>query len=169
MKPAVEDISVKYPALEKNALPPDVYICISKIYLVEKKSSSNIERGYFGSISSGWDFQFFSAHFFSKSRTDTRVGAFDRYTLPTYWKIIKKSCNFLKKVFRYTEVGIFQNSRPSKIANLRNFWGQKFEKTFFREWSNMILQTYYEGQIYVLFRVFQACLEVTYHQRTNAR
>ena len=82
---------------------------------------SKYERGYFRSISSGRDFQFFSAHFFSESRTDTRVGAFDRYTLPKDGKIIEKSCNIFKKNFRCTEVDIFQNSGPSKISNFRNF------------------------------------------------
>ena len=68
-----------------------IFVCIfAKPFYFQKI----YERGYFRSISSGRDFQFFSAHFFSKSRTDTRVGAFDRYTLPTYWKIIEKSCNF---------------------------------------------------------------------------
>ena len=92
------------------------------------------EHGYFICISSGRDFQFFSAHFFAKSRTDTRVGAFDRYTLPTYGKIIEKICNIKKEFFRYTEVGIFQkrgchgncsvgytpmNLRQAKAADLK--------------------------------------------------
>ena len=68
----------------------------------EKWSKVEYERGYFRSISSGRDFQFFSAHFFSESRTDTRVGAFDRYTLPKDGKIIEKSCNIFKKIFRCT-------------------------------------------------------------------
>ena len=71
-------------------------------------SEKKYERGYFRSISSGRDFQFFSAHFFSKSRTDTRVGAFDRYTLPTYGKIIEKSCNFLKIFFDTPKLASFE-------------------------------------------------------------
>ena len=59
----------------------------------------SFEHGYFDSIGSGREFQFFSAHFILKSRKDTRVGALDRYTLPTYVKIIEKSCNFFQKSF----------------------------------------------------------------------
>ena len=54
--------------------------------ILSKKISQGIqinERGYFRSISSGRDFQFFSAHFFSKCRMDMRVGAFDRSMSPT--------------------------------------------------------------------------------------
>ena len=57
------------------------------LYLYQK---SKYERGYFDSIGSGREFQFFSAHFISKSRTDTRNGALDRYTLPKYGKITGK-------------------------------------------------------------------------------
>ena len=39
------------------------------------------EHGYFRSISSGREFQFFGAHFISTSRIDMRVGAFDRCDL----------------------------------------------------------------------------------------
>ena len=92
-----------------------------------EQSWSN-EHGYFRSISSGRDFQFVSAHFCSKSRTDTRVGAFDRYTLPTYGKIIEKICNIKKEFFRYTEVGIFQSSGPSKQCKFQKFLRLKIRK-----------------------------------------
>ena len=112
-------------------------MCLVKwpvVALTEKSRSFKCEHGYFRSISSGRDFQFFSAHFFSESRTDTRVGAFDRYTLPTYGKIIENICNIKEKFFRYTKVGIFQkrgchgncsvgytpmNLRQAKAADLK--------------------------------------------------
>ena len=100
------------------------------------------EHGYFDSIGSGREFQFFSAHFIFKSRKDTRVGALVRYTLPTYVKIIEKSCNFFQKSFWGTKLGSFQNPRPGNMANFRNFWAQKFEQKKIWEWSKMILQTW---------------------------
>ena len=91
------------------------------------------EHGYFDSIGSGREFQFFSAHFISKSRTDTRVGALDRYTFPTYVKIIEKSCNFFQIYFLGTKFGTFPNPGPGKMANFRNFSAQKFEKKSFEK------------------------------------
>ena len=66
------------------------------------------EHGYFDFIGSGREFQFFSAHFISKSRTDTKVGALDRYTLPTYEIIIEKSCNFFQKIFEAPKLALFK-------------------------------------------------------------
>ena len=71
----------------------------SLIETLFSKYVTTYERGYFGSISSGREFQFFSAHFISESSTDTGAGAFDRYTLLTYGKTIEKSCNFSKTFF----------------------------------------------------------------------
>ena len=88
------------------------------------KSDQACERGYFGSISSGRHFQFFSAHFFSKSRTDTRVGAFNRYTIPTYGKIIENICN-IKKIFDTLKLASFkildhQKLQMSEISEVKN-------------------------------------------------
>ena len=94
------------------------------------------EHGYSEPISSGREFQFFSAHFIFKSRKDTRVGALYRYTLPTYVKIIEKSCNFFQKSFWGTKLGSFQNPRPGNMANFRNFWAQKFEQKNLRMIQN---------------------------------
>ena len=88
-------------------------------------SQHQYERGYFGSISSGRDFQFFSAHFFSKSRTDTRVGAFNRYTLPTYGKTIENICNIKKNFFDTLKLASFkildhQKLQISEISEVKN-------------------------------------------------
>ena len=48
-----------------------------------KNVKNQFEHGYFECISSGVKFQFFGAHFISKSRIATRVAVFDKYTLPT--------------------------------------------------------------------------------------
>ena len=98
------------------------------------------EHGYFDSIGSGREFQLFSAHFISKSRTDTRNGALDRYTLPTYGKIIEKSCNFFQKILRHQSRN-FSKSWTRKLANFRNFWAEKFEHKNW-EGSKMLLQTW---------------------------
>ena len=103
---------------------------ISILNIIEY-TKQTYEHGYSNSIGSGREFQFFSAHFISKSHTDTRVGALYRYTLPTYVKIIEKSCNFFQKSFWGTKLGSFQNPRPGNMANFRNFWAQKFEQKKF--------------------------------------
>ena len=57
------------------------------------------EHGYFECISSGVKFQFFGAHFTSKSRIATRFSAFDRYTLPTCEKNLQYAYRSSKNFF----------------------------------------------------------------------
>ena len=57
------------------------------------------EHGYFECISSGVKFQFFGAHFTSKSRIATRKGAFDTYALLTCGKNIEYACKSSKIFF----------------------------------------------------------------------
>ena len=76
-------------------------------FLKGKYASRNFqyEHGYFGSIGSGVKFQFFGAHFTSKSRIATRVSAFDRYTLPTCEKNLQYACRPSKNFFRDPKPG----------------------------------------------------------------
>ena len=57
---------------------------------VKAKEAYKYEHGYFEPISSGREFQFFSAHFSSMCRMSIRVGVFDRYTLPIHGKNMEK-------------------------------------------------------------------------------
>ena len=62
------------------------------------------EHGYFEPISSGREFQFFSAHFSSLCRMSIRVGAFDRYTLPVHGKNMEINFTTIKKNLGGTKV-----------------------------------------------------------------
>ena len=59
---------------------------------------SIIEHGYFEPISSGREFQFFSAHFSSMCRMSIRVGAFDRYILLIHGKNLEINFTAVKKI-----------------------------------------------------------------------
>ena len=58
------------------------------------------EHGYLECISSWVKFQFFGAHFTSKSRMATKFSAFDRCTLPTCEKNLQYACRPSKNFFR---------------------------------------------------------------------
>ena len=67
-------------------------------------SQIKYEHGYFEPISSGREFQFFSAHFSSMCRMSIRVGAFDRYTLPIHEKNTEIYFTVIEKNFLGTKV-----------------------------------------------------------------
>ena len=66
---------------------------------------------------SGREFQFFGPHFTSKSRTDTRVGAFDRYTLSLRWKNMELVCRPFEFFLQDTKVEKSLNFRCIKWHN----------------------------------------------------
>ena len=77
------------------------------------------------------------------------VGAFDRYTLPKDGKITEKSCNIFKIFFDAPKLTSFkildhQKQKISEISEVKN----SKKNFFFIESSNMILQTYYECQMF---------------------
>ena len=67
-------------------------------------SNDKCEHGYFEPISSGWEFQFFSAHFSSMCRMSIRVGAFDRYTVPIHGENMEINFTVIKNKFWGTKV-----------------------------------------------------------------
>ena len=72
------------------------------------------EHGYFEPITSGVKFQFFGAHFTCRCRMSMRVGAFDRYTLPLWWKNMELVCRPFEFFLQGTKVEKSLNFRGIK-------------------------------------------------------
>ena len=89
------------------------------------KCTLKFEHGYFEPITSGVKFQYFGAHLTCRSRMSMRVGAFDRYTLPLWWKNMELVCrpfNFFLQGTKVEKSLSFRDIkwRNSEISDIKN-------------------------------------------------